>query len=92
MHVCMCACIFFSFIQHLYKDFPETVIELVPLIPHYGSFKDLFQILNRIGEVEDYIRLQDRIIQVVVEQLVCDDKQVLNITTIHLTLRKVCST
>ena len=45
--------IFFQFFMLLAKSFPTTTNALIPLISHYGSYKDYFTILDIVNGEED---------------------------------------
>lgn len=38
--------LFHFMIKILLMEYPKTVVEVLPLIPHYGSFKDWFQLID----------------------------------------------
>jgi hypothetical protein len=55
----------------LAKHYPETVLELLPLIPEYGSWKDCVSLL-RFEELPE--RFRTRLLQLTVSQLLVDLK------------------
>lgn len=44
--------LFYWFFLRLHKEFPQTFLTLLPLIPHYGYYKDLFNLLEELPAPE----------------------------------------
>ena len=69
--------IFYYMIIELYKYFPKTIIATLPLISHYGYYKDYFLMIESIYEnIEsnnyNFDVLVDKIYDFIVEELIKD--------------------
>jgi Domain of unknown function (DUF2828) len=56
----------------LYETFPDTVQSLLPLIPHYGSYKDWFRLVALATRETKYEPLVAEIVRLASEQLQAD--------------------
>ena len=61
--------LFYEMIKTLYDNYPQTVINLMDLVPHYGYYKDYVVILQEINESPLYQNLNDKIIKIMVSQI-----------------------
>lgn len=59
--------LFYFMVLHLYKTYPKTVADLIQSIPHYGTYKDWFQLISLADEGDS--ALVDSIYTLAVEQL-----------------------
>ena len=58
--------LFYDFALVLFKDFPDTVLNCLPLIAKYGSYKDYFRILDKTSDSgEEHGRIRERIVEIV---------------------------
>jgi hypothetical protein len=58
--------LFYDFVLVLFKDFPDTVLDCLPLIAKYGSYKDYFRILDKTSDSgEEHGRIRERIVEIV---------------------------
>lgn len=65
--------IFYQLLIGLYNRYPHIVLAVLPLIAEFGYYKDYFNILAKINESSSFNRLQDSIIELVVDQLKIDE-------------------
>ena len=65
--------LFYEMIKTLYGCYPQTVINLMDLVPHYGYYKDYFVILQEIKESPLYQNLNHKIIKIMVSQIEKDN-------------------
>ena len=64
--------LFHVMITTLFKFYPETVINLLKLVPHYGYYKDYVFLLDMTYKNPFYKRFQEKIVDIIVEQLQAD--------------------
>ena len=73
--------LFYRFFLEVFKEYPETVIALLPEIPKYGYFKDFLNLLEIIVPLEsnlaygDLSRLQSAIVDLYAAQLLKDKRE-----------------
>mmetsp|Transcript_4705 Transcript_4705/g.7285 ORF Transcript_4705/g.7285 Transcript_4705/m.7285 type:complete len:615 (+) Transcript_4705:423-2267(+) len=67
--------IFVQIMLHLYKEYPDTITELLSLTPEYGCFRDWFQIVSflKANGHKDH-PLTNRIMELAAEQLKTDQQ------------------
>ena len=65
--------LFYEMIKTLYIQYPQTVINLMDLVPHYGYYKDYVVILQELIESPLYKILNDKIINIMVSQIQKDN-------------------
>ena len=65
--------LFYEMIKTLYGHYPETVMNLMDLVSHYGYYKDYVVILQEINESPLYQNLNDKIINIMVSQIEKDN-------------------
>jgi hypothetical protein len=68
--------LFYKMFLRMYKEYPQTMISLLPLISHYGYYKDYLLML----ELSDpsYIPLHIEIIKIIAKQLKEDKEALMN--------------
>jgi hypothetical protein len=68
--------LFYNLLIELYDSYPQTVLNVLPLISEYGYYKDYFNILEEIGMSGKFSALRDRLLDIVVNQLISDEAAV----------------
>ena len=72
--------IFYHFFLKMYEEFPVHTIELVHLVPEYGYWKDLINILDLVRTAPsigvDYVPLCDEIYQCLITSALSDEAEV----------------
>lgn len=70
--------LFYKMLLHLYHEFPETVVGLLDLVPHYGYWKDYQLILEMVNgsRKETYAHLVNRIYEILVNELENNKKEI----------------
>jgi len=72
----------YKMLLNMYKEYPETTVQLIQLFPVYGYYKDYFELwemickLENISSLELYVTygpLVDTLVKLIVEQFVKDE-------------------
>lgn len=61
--------IFYDMILLLFLHYPETVLDLIHLVPQYGYYKDYTLLLHEMNNLPEYKRLHQKIISIIVLQI-----------------------
>ncbi|CAK9249949.1 unnamed protein product [Sphagnum jensenii] len=64
--------IFDEMLLNMFQIFPRTVTGLLHLIPKYGSYKDIFRLLNRVSGEEKYALMVKKLVAIVAKRLTAD--------------------
>jgi hypothetical protein len=69
--------LFVEMIVLLFQHYPQTIIDLMHLIPHYGYYKDYVHILDTINKnvTDEYKPLENKIIDIIISQIHADDNE-----------------
>jgi len=70
--------IFYKMLLPLFKKYPSTVLNLIPLIAEYGYYKDYFRLLEILGDRDEYVPLRERITDIISNQLIADESLIDN--------------
>ncbi len=69
--------LFYHMLVRMYREFPVTVVRTLELVPHYGYWKDLQNILGLIaGDDDVFSPLKDRIFQLYAEELIKNQMEI----------------
>jgi hypothetical protein len=72
----------YKMLLEMYKEYPETTIQMIQLFPTYGYYKDYFELWEMICKIENisdprlyilYSPLVDTIVKLIVDQFVKDE-------------------
>ena len=70
--------IFYNFFERLYREYPNTILATLPLISHYGYYKDFFMLLERLNSPESQndqqVQLREAIINLIKDDIRKDEE------------------
>ena len=85
--------LFYKMLLHLYTDYPDTTLAVLPLIKEFGYFKDYFVLLDMTSGVVEkaYEPFRRTILEIIASQLKADVAQEPNPPQ-AVAVRQVCAT